>query len=576
MPVHNEDIAAAFDEIAELLELQQANPFRVRAYRTAARNIRGLGQELSDLVAAGADLTELPGIGEDLAKKIQAFVTRGRLAYLESLRRQLPPGVVELLQVPGLGPKRVRALYEGLGVHSLAGLAQAARDGRLQSLPGFGPKLTAQILRRIETHRTEKKKRFLRAVARQYAEPLRERLAAVDGVEEAVIAGSYRRGRETVGDIDLLVTAGRAAPVMQALAGYDEVAEVLSRGSTRASVVLRSGLQVDLRVVAAESFGAALHYFTGSKAHNIAIRKLGRARGLKINEYGVFRGGRRIAGRTEAEVYAAVDLPYIPPPLREMRGEIEAAQAGRLPRLVVRRDLQGDLHAHTRETDGQLDLEALARAARARGLKYLAITDHSQRLKMVHGLDADRLARQMAAIDALNDRLRGIRLLKGIEVDILEDGSLDLPDRVLCRLDLVVASVHSRFGLGRRRQTERLLRALDQRCLSILGHPTCRLIFQRDPIDVDFDRVLEAARQRGCALELNAQPQRLDLDDVHARAAAEVGIPIAISSDAHSEADLDGLEHGVLQAQRAWLQPGQVLNTRPLRELRRFLRATLA
>ena len=574
MPVHNADIAAIFERIADLLEIDDANPFRVRAYRNAARTLQGLGREAAELVARGEDLTRLPGIGKDLAAKVEEIVTTGRCRALEKLERKLPPSLGELLQLPGLGPKRVKQLYRELDIHTPLQLARAARDGRLRRLPGFGEKTELRILQALEAHAATER-RFKLAVAAQYALPLKRYLEAGPGVKQVEIAGSFRRARETVGDLDLLVLARDGDAVTRHFAAYDEVARVQARGGTRATVILRCGLQVDLRVVPPESFGAALHYFTGSKAHNIAIRRLGQARGLKINEYGVFRGRRRVGGRTEAEVYRAVGLPYIPPELREDHGEIEAARAGRLPRLVSRKDLQGDLHVHTKATDGHHGLAEMAEAARERGLKYLAITEHSRRLKVARGLDPRRLLEQMDAIDALNERLQGITLLKGIEVDILEDGSLDLPDRVLGRLDLVVGAVHSHFHLSRRKQTERIVRAMDHPHFSILAHPTGRLIDLREPYDVDMLAILRHARQRGCFVELNAHPERLDLLDVHCMMAREEGVLVAVNSDAHSITDFDNLHYGIGQARRGWLEKGDVLNTRPLGALRRLLKRTM-
>ncbi len=574
MPIHNEDIAAAFDEIADLLEVENANPFRVRAYRNAARTLRGLPQEVAEWVEEGRDLTELPGIGADLAAKITEFVTTGHLKALDQLRREVPPTVEDLLRIPGLGPKRVRALYLDQGIDTVQALEAAARAGRLRALPGFGPKTEQKILEALAARRT-KKQRFLRAVAASYAEPLREALAAVPGVHQAVIAGSYRRGRETVGDIDILVTAERDSPVMQRFTGYEDVAEVVSQGTTRATVLLRNGLQVDLRVVARESFGAALQYFTGSKAHNIEVRRLGQDRGLKINEYGVFRAGQVVAGESEESVYAAVGLPWIPPELREARGEIEAAQRGALPSLVTRADLRGDLHCHTSATDGKAGLTAMVEAARRAGLEYLAITDHSHHLRVARGLDASRLLAQMEAIDRLNETLDGFRILKGIEVDILEDGRLDLDDDVLCRLDLVVAAVHSQLDLPRARQTRRILRAMDSPCFTLLAHPSGRLLGTRPAMDVDMAEIIRHAAERGCYLELNSQPERLDLDDVNCLAAREAGVLVSIDSDAHTTHDFATLEHGVLQARRGWLGPDDVLNTRPLSALLPLLEATM-
>ncbi|MCB1787231.1 MAG: DNA polymerase/3'-5' exonuclease PolX [Gammaproteobacteria bacterium] len=571
MPVHNAEVAALFQQIADLLEIENANPFRVRAYRNAARELEALGVPVAELLANGEDLTELPGIGKDLAAKIGEIVETGKCRLLTKLQRATPPSVAEMLQVPGLGPKRVRTLYHELDVHTVEQLARAARDGRVRELHGFGAKTEQRILDALAA-RSGQPERFKLAVAAQYAEPLRAHLAKVPGVVDVVLAGSYRRSRETVGDLDILVTARDARVVMDRFVGYDEVTQVLSRGGTRASVRLRCGIQVDLRVVDAQDFGAALLYFTGSKAHNIELRRLARQRHLKISEYGVFRGRKRVAGDTEASVYETVGLPWIAPELRENHGEIEAARAGRLPKLVELSDLRGDLHAHTRATDGHNTLREMAEAAQSRGFAYLAITEHSRRLTMAHGLDTRRLRRQIEEIDRLNETLRGFTVLKGIEVDILEDGSLDLPDEVLSELDLVVAAVHSQFHLSRTRQTQRILRAFDNPHVSILAHPTGRLLAAREPYDVDMLRVVRAARDSGCCLELNANPDRLDLIDVHCQMAHEEQVLVAISSDAHRVQDFDNLRYGVGQARRGWLEKDDVLNTRPLAKLKSLLR----
>lgn len=571
MPVHNAEVAALFQQIADLLEIENANPFRVRAYRNAARELEALGVPVAELLANGEDLTELPGIGKDLAAKIGEIVETGKCRLLTKLQRATPPSVAEMLQVPGLGPKRVRTLYHELDVNTVEQLARAARDGRVRELHGFGAKTEQRILDALAA-RSGQPERFKLAVAAQYAEPLRAHLAKVPGVVDVVLAGSYRRSRETVGDLDILVTARDARVVMDRFVGYDEVTQVLSRGGTRASVRLRCGIQVDLRVVDAQDFGAALLYFTGSKAHNIELRRLARQRHLKISEYGVFRGRKRVAGDTEASVYETVGLPWIAPELRENHGEIEAARAGRLPKLVELSDLRGDLHAHTRATDGHNTLREMAEAAQSRGFAYLAITEHSRRLTMAHGLDTRRLRRQIEEIDRLNETLRGFTVLKGIEVDILEDGSLDLPDEVLSELDLVVAAVHSQFHLSRTRQTQRILRAFDNPHVSILAHPTGRLLAAREPYDVDMLRVVRAARDSGCCLELNANPDRLDLIDVHCQMAHEEQVLVAISSDAHRVQDFDNLRYGVGQARRGWLEKDDVLNTRPLAKLKSLLR----
>jgi DNA polymerase (family 10) len=526
------------------------------------------------LLEKGEDLTRLPGIGDDLAAKIREIVTTGRCGLLDRLRRELPPAVTELLQVPGLGPKRVKALYHDLEVETVEQLHRAARDGRIRALPGFGQKTELNILQAVEAH-VSRARRFKLAVAAQYADALAAFLQAVPGVGQVTVAGSFRRMRETVGDLDILVTAAADSPVMQRFSAYDEVAEILSAGATRASVVLKSGLQVDLRVVAQTSYGAALCYFTGSRAHNIAIRRIAQKLGLKVNEYGVFRGTERVAGDDEASVYKSIGLPWIPPELREDRGEIEAARDGRLPRLVEFSDLRGDLHAHTKATDGHDSLRDMALAAKALGLEYLAITEHSRHLAVAHGLDPLRLARQCDEIDRLNPELDGITLLKGIEVDILEDGSLDLPDAVLGRLDLVVGAVHSQFHLSRAKQTARILRAMDHPHFTMLAHPGGRLIDKREPYDVDMLRIIRQAKSRGCFLELNAHPERLDLLDSQCRMAKEEGVLVSINSDAHSTFDFSNLKYGVGQARRGWLEKDDVLNTRPLAALRRLLKAVL-
>ncbi len=570
MPIHNADIAAIFEQIAELLEIQGANPFRVRAYHNAAHTVGAYGQDLAALIAAGQDVPHLPGIGADLAGKIKEIATTGRCALLERLRGELPPALTELLAVPGLGPKRVKALHEALAVDTLAQLRAAAEAGQIRTVPGFGAKTEQRILDHLRGPATPDQ-RMLLPVAAQYAEALADWLRGATQVRQLEIAGSYRRRCETVGDIDILVASDEPAPVMQRFIGYDEVREILGQGSTRASVRLASGLQVDLRVVEPAAFGAALHYFTGSKAHNIAIRKRAQARGLKINEYGVFRGKARIAGDSEASVFAAVDLPWIPPELREDRGEIAWAAHAPLPRLIERADLKGDLHCHSRASDGHATLEELAAAARAAGLEYLAITEHSQRLTVARGLDTERLLKQCGEIDALNARLEGIVLLKGIEVDILEDGRLDLPDAVLSQLDLVVGAVHSHFDLSPARQLGRLMRAMDHPHFHLLAHPGSRELGKRPLLELDWLRLIRHARARGCHLELNAQPKRLDLTDVHARMAREEGVLVAIDSDAHSVHDFANLDYGIGQARRGWLEAADVLNTRPLTALRKLL-----
>ena len=574
MPVHNTDIADIFKEIADFLEIEGANPFRVRAYRNASRTVSGLGSELKDMVAAGEDLTKLPGIGKELAAKICEILETGTAKALIKLQQRIPETVIEMLKLPNLGPKRVRVLYRDLKIKNLKQLSLAARKGRIRALEGFGEKTETAIAEAIEA-RAQKEKRYKIAAVKPTVDSLIDFLKKVSGVIDVVAAGSYRRSRETVGDLDILITARKSSPVMKRFLEYDAIDKVLSSGATRSSVVLRSGLQVDVRLVAQSSFGAALQYFTGSKDHNIAIRRLGQQRGLKINEYGVFRFEKKAAGRTEASIYRSVDLPYIPPELRENRGEIQAAGDNRLPELVERKDLKGDLHLHTLATDGRNSLLEMALAAKKHGLKYIAVTEHSDRLKVAGGLDPPRLMQQIDEIERLNDQLKGIRILKGLEVEILEDGTLDLPDAVLARLDLVVGTVHSYFNLSLEKQTERILRAMDHRYFSMLAHPTGRLIDEREPYQVDMTRVIHKARDRGCFLELNSNPRRLDLYDIYCQAARAEGVLVSINSDAHGINDFNYLAFGVGQARRGWLEKDDVLNTRSLAQVRKLLKRTM-
>jgi DNA polymerase (family 10) len=571
LPVHNSDVEEIFNRVADLLGIEGANAFRVRAYRNAARTIGRLSRGLADMVEAGEDLTELPGVGEDLAGKIEEILETGGLAQLAEIEQRTPPELAELLKVSGLGPKRVKVLREELGITSLDELERAAKAGQIRQLRGFGEKIEASILKDLERVREDAGRTSL-AVVEQVAEPLADYLRRIKGIDRVMVAGSYRRRQETVGALDILATGDDGAEVIERFTQYEDVAEIVSQGETRSTVILRSGLQVDLRVVASESYGAALLYFTGSKAHNIKLRNMALDWGLKTNEYGVFEGQDRIAGEREEEIYALFGLPLIPPELREDRGEIEAAQGGTLPELVTLDDIRGDLQMHTDSSDGHATLEEMARAVQDLGYEYAAITDHSTYIAVTQGLDAEGLARQIDAIDRLNEKLEDLVLLKGIEVDILEDGSLDLPDDSLKRVDLTVCSIHSKFDLSREEQTERIIRAMDNPYFTILAHPTGRLIGRRAPYDVDMERVMEAALERGCFLEVNAYPERLDLNDVHAKMAKEMGLKLVISTDAHGAGDLAYMRYGVGQARRGWLEAHDVLNTCSLSDLRLLLR----
>lgn len=569
----NTEIARIFREIAELLELANANPFRVRAYVNAARVVEEAPQSIAAMARDNPQaLRELPGIGDDLAGKIEEIARTGKLVLLAELSKQAPPGAMELLHVPGIGPRKARVLSERLGVRSLAGLERAARAGRIRALPGFGARTEARILEELAST-TITERRWLRARAAQYGEPLVEYMRTAAMVTRAELAGSFRRCRETVGDLDLLAESDDGRATVQHFLAYPQVQRVLARGTTRAAVQLTGGLHVDLRVLPPESYGAALHYFTGSKSHNIAVRTMGRARGLKINEYGVFRGTRRVGGREEQEVFHAVRLPLIPPELRENRGEIEAAQQGTLPHLVALDDIRGDLQSHCTDSDGRHSLDEMAEAAEAMGYEYLAITDHTPTVRIAGGLDRAGFLRQMRRVDRLNRRLRKLTVLKGAEVDIHADGSLDLDDDTLARLDVVLVSLHSSLNLPADRQTARLVRALQHPLVHILAHPTGRLVNGRRGAQFDLDEVCRVAASEGVLMEINAQPERLDLGDVAARRAQELGVTLVISTDAHSVEELQFMRWGVDQARRAWLDRANVANTRTLQQLLHMLGA---
>lgn len=569
--MENIQIAKTFEEVADLLEIQGANPFRVRAYRNAARTIGTLGTPIQTMLQKDRQaIEELPGIGADLAGKIARICRTGELPLLAQLTRKTPESLVAMLRIPGVGPKRAKLIYRKLGVKTLPQLEKAARAGRLSALPGLGKTLEQTILRGIDQTKG-RAERVPLAEAEAYVRPLVETLRAAAHVDRVEVAGSFRRRSETVGDVDILVASNHPSAVAEAFLGYADIKQVLARGDTRCSIVLRSGLQVDLRTVPEASYGAALHYFTGSKPHNIAIRLLGLKRHLKINEYGVFRGSRQIGGRTEEEVFESVGLPWIPPELRENRGEIEAARARTLPRLIALSDIRGDLQMHTDATDGANTLAEMVAACAARGYEYIAITEHTQAVRVAGGLTKSGFHRQFRAIDAAQKRLSKMTVLKGVEVDILEDGSLDLDDETLAEFDIVIASVHSRFNLPKRQMTRRIVRALQHPAVSIFGHPTGRLLGKRDPYLVDMGEVIAVARAEGVLLEINAQPDRLDLDALYVRMAKDAGVKLVINTDAHRLQELDCMRFGVDQARRGWCEAADVANTRHLSAFRKLL-----
>jgi len=570
--MQNPDIARLFDEVADLLEIQDANPFRVRAYRNAARTIRDFPESLADLVRAGTkNLTEIPGIGEDLAEKIAEIVATGELKLHRQLAAKLPAGLLDLLRIPGLGPKRVKLLHKKLKVKSAADLARALDGGKIQKLKGFGPKMEEKIRAGLgQAQVTEH--RLLLNEAETQANALVEYVKAGGGVQEIAVAGSYRRRRETIGDLDVLVTSSDSPKVMARFVQYPEVAKILSQGETRATVKLRGGLQVDLRAVEPPAYGAALLYFTGSKAHNIELRKIAQEHSYKLNEYGLFKGTRRVAGATEVEIYAKLGLDWMPPELREARGEIALAREHKLPTLVTLQDMRGDLQMHTNATDGQATIDEMAHAARALGYQYIAITDHSKRVTMAHGLDAKRLREQWRGIDERNGASRGFTILKSIELDILENGKLDLPDDVLAEADYIVATIHYGITQPEKELTRRLVGAAEHRWIDAIGHPTGRLLGKREPYPLDFEALCRACAAAGCLLELNGHPERMDLPDTLAAAAQRHGVRFVLSTDSHQPNNLVFMKYAVDLARRAGLEARDILNTRPLEEFRKGLK----
>jgi DNA polymerase (family 10) len=570
--VRNFEVARLFYEMATLLEVNGESRFRVRAYQRAAQTLEALAEDV-EAVAARGGLTGLAGIGRDLAARIEEYLATGRIAQLERLRAGRPPGFLALLEIRGLGPRTARQLHEAAGVDSVERLEELCRSGQIVGVAGIREKTCANLLENIALWRAGRS-RVLHARARAIADQVAQALVAHGGVDRIEVAGSLRRLRDTVKDVDILVTSAEPARVVRTLTSLPSVAEVMGHGDTRASVRHQDGLQIDLRVVEPDAFGAALQYFTGSRDHNVRLREIASRKGLRVSEYGVFdeRSGARLAAATEEEVYRAVGLPWIPPEIRENTGEIEAARDGRLPSLVTAEAIRGDLHAHTDWSDGHHAIETLVAAAQARGYAYVIVSDHSQSTTIAGGLTAERLRAQVARIRELQPRF-SIRILAGAECDILADGTMDFPDEVLAELDVVLGAVHSRFRQNRADMTARIVRALGNPHVDVLVHPTGRLIGSREPYDVDLEAVFAAAREHGKALEINASPDRLDLSDVHARRAASLGIPIAISTDTHYLSELDHMARGVAVARRAWIGAGQVLNARPLDDLLAWARS---
>ena len=584
--MENLDVTRTLTELADLLEIQGASPFRIRAYRNAVNTVNSLSRPLKDMVAAGEDLTELPGVGKSVAKYIGEFLDTGSISRLDEVAAEFPRSLVQLMRLDGVGPKKAKRLFEELNVRTVDDLAEAIENGRVQKMDGFGVKSADKIVRAIEDHRKHTGRFQIHETERLISGVL-EHVKAAPGVGRVEVAGSLRRRKETIGDVDILAELeGDGTPVVDHFVSFSGAQRVTGAGSTKGSIVLHSGLQVDLRVIPSRSFGAALQYFSGSKEHNVAVRTRAVRQGLRVNEWGVFRvpegeendepplgkeDGERLAGDTEQGVYEVLGMSWVPPELRENRGEVESATGGELPTLVTLQDIRGDLQMHSTWSDGKASVEEMARACLERGYEYFALTDHSQVMAMVQGLTPERAREQWSEIEEVQERVPGIRILKSVEVDILKDGSLDMPDDVLEQLDVVVISVHSFMDQDRKTMTERVLRAMQHPSADILAHPTGRRINRREPFELDVEAVLEAAAELSLAVELNANPNRLDLRDVHVHRAKELEVPVVISTDAHSPKGLADMRFGVDQARRGWLEAGDVLNTRSLEEMMGWL-----
>ncbi len=557
--MNKHQVAVILDEMGTMLELQGENPFRCNAYHNAARAIEQMEGSLEEAVA-GETLGEIPGIGETMQQKITALVTTGRLQAYEDLQRKTPAGLLEMLRLPSMGPKKVKALFDKLGIDTLVKLKEACQDGKIAELKGFGAKTQQKILEGLEfLDKTGRRVLLSEAmeIATRMLDQLRDHPKAIRGE----LCGSLRRRRETIGDLDLLISSADAAALMEAFVHLPEVGQVVAQGDTKSSVMLQNGMSADLRVVRDAEFPFALHYFTGSKAHNIAVRARAQAYGLKLNEYALEGDKKKVKCKDEADLFEALDLDYIPPELREHTGEIEAAAEHRLPKLVEVKDLKGTFHCHTNWTDGRDTLEAMAEAARKQGLQYLGIADHSQALAFANGLTPQRVKQQQAEIDALNPRLKGIRVLKGIECDILADGKMDFDDAVLASFDFVVASVHSHFNQTEEEMTNRMLRAIQNPKVTMLGHATGRLLLRRDGYKVDLDKILRAAVEHNVLIEINAHPERLDLDWIHCKHGKALGVKFVINPDAHATGELGLLRFGVDVARRGWLEKEDIFNT---------------
>jgi len=565
----NQEIARIFVHISEILDIQGENPFKIRAYIKASQTIESLTYELSSLEDKNK-IAKLPGIGGGIAQKIEEVLETGKLKYYEELKRSEYGPLTEFLKISGMGPKHAKLVYDKLGIKTVEALKEAAEEGKLRKLHGLGQKAEQNILQGIQQVQ-KYKERLPLAFVYPRAQNILGKIKKFKEIKEVMVAGSLRRMRETIADVDILASSDHPEKVMEAFVNLPQADKVVAKGKTKSSIVTKEGFQVDLRVVPPESFGAATHYFTGSKAHNIRIRSLGVDKGLKINEYGVFKKQERIAGKTEKEIFKSINLPYIAPELREDQGEIEAAQNRKLPCLIELKDIRGDLHVHTDWSDGNNSIEEMAQAAKNRGYRYVAICDHSPAMGIAGGLTHKRLQKQIEEIGKLNRKLKGFRILSGTEVDIRSNSQLDFEDEILERLDLVVAAVHTKFSQPKEEMTKRIIKAIENPNVDIIAHPTGRLIGKREPYQVDMDKIMDACKANAKILELNAYPERLDLSDINCRRAREKGVKIAISTDAHMDVHLEWMKFGVATARRGWIEPQDVLNTLTLSQLLKFL-----
>ena len=566
--IKNIEIANIFDNIASILKIRNENRFKVRAYERVAATIENFPMEVETIYRAG-QLDEIPGVGEAIAKKIEELIETGKLEYYENMKKSIPSGVLELLKVSDVGPRKAKLFYEELGIDNVDKLEEAAREHKLENLPGMGKKAEENILRGIELY-NRKEKRALLGVALPIAKEIIDCLKSLKEINQIDFAGSLRRRKDTIGDIDILVTSKQPEKIMDKFTHLPEVKEILAEGLTKSAILTRQNIHVDLRVVEPDSFGAALQYFTGSKAHNVRLREMAVKQGLKINEYGVFqtKDDKKVAGKEEQEIYQKLGLPFIMPELREDRGEFEAAQKNQLPELVIMKDIKGDLHIHTSDSDGLNSIEEMVKEARKRGYKYIAITDHSQSLSIAGGLNEKRLQEQIDRIEKINHSLNDLVVLKGIEVDIKSDGTLDFPDSLLEKLDIVIAAIHTGFKQEREQIMDRLTSAMRNPHVNIIAHPTGRIIGYREPYAVDMQEIIRAAAKTNTALEINASPERMDLNDIYVKSAKEKDVLLSIGTDAHQLSSLDNMSYGISIARRGWLEKNHLLNTFSLAELK--------